>query len=180
MTRVDGVAKLLIRQPLPRDIDDLEPVQLFLVRALANVDHELVVQHSFGDLGGGVCVVRGIGMKGIGENGVVVGQPLADRDGALLTVQHLIGAVLVLRPVHDVQREVMEDGIHDRRPLFVVVDELPLIGGTDVEQPPVGHDLPALVVVAVAVEDLADGDLMEFYFHVFFSLLVFSDILSCH
>ena len=50
----------------------------------------------------------------------------------------------------------MEDGIHDRRPLLVVVDKLPLVGRTDVEQTAVGPDLPALVVVAVAVKDLTE------------------------
>ena len=157
--RVNGVAKLLVRELLAGDVDRLEPAQLLLVRPLADIDHERVAEEAVA-----------LGVREVREKAHVVGEVarrvLAERDRALLAVHHLEGAVAALRPVHDVEREAVHDGVDHGLALPVPVDELALVGGADVEPAAVADD--ALVaLVGVVLNEVADGDFMQFDVHVF-------------
>ena len=69
--------------------------------------------------------------------------------GSFSKYSSLEGAVAALRPVHDVQREAVHDGIDHGLALLVLVDEFALVGGADVEAPVISDDaLVAVVGVA--------------------------------
>ena len=140
-TRVDGVAQFLVREFLAGDVDRLEPAELLLVRPLADVDHERVIEEAVA-----------LRVREVREKAHVVGEVarrvLAERDRALLAVHHLEGAVAALRPVHDVERESVHDGVDHGLALPVLVDELALVGGADVELAAVADDA---LVAAVGI-----------------------------
>ena len=54
----------------------------------------------------------------VDRDGEVTVDVLADGDGALLAVDHLVGAVVGDDPVHDVQGEALADGLDDGIPLL--------------------------------------------------------------
>ena len=58
----------------------------------------------------------------------------------------------------------LRDGVDDRVALLVLVDELALVGRTDVQLAAVADDA-ILFVVLVALRELADSDLLEFDLH---------------
>ena len=89
---------------------------------------------------------------------------LTDGDGALLAVNDLEVATLPDGPIHDIQWEVLDDGDDDRIPLLVFVDELPLIGGTDVQLVAIA-DHPGFPVVLVAIRQFTNCDFFQFDFH---------------
>ena len=155
--RVDGVAQLLVRELLARDVDRLEPPQLFLVRPLADVDHQRIREEALP-----------LRIREVREEPHVVGKvarrELAQRNRPLLPVHHLERAVLPPRPVHHVEREAVHHRVDDRLALLVLVDELALVGRTDVQLPAVADD--ALVAPVLVVRDqVADDNLVKFDIH---------------
>jgi hypothetical protein len=89
---------------------------------------------------------------------------LAEGDGALLAVHHLVRAFVGDHPVHDVQRKALADGVDDGIPFLVVVNELALVLGTDVESAAVTDDT-LLGAVEIALSDLTDGDFVQLDLH---------------
>ena len=154
---VDGVAQFLLREPLARYVDGLEPLQPLAVAAPADVDHERVAEDD-----------RLLVALEVVEVAAVVREyardVLAQRDAALLPVDDFVAAVVAHRPVHDVEREAVRHRVYDRVALPCVVDELSLVGRPDVEPPAVAAHA-ALGVVLVAFGQLSDGDFVEVDVH---------------
>ncbi|WKZ81367.1 MAG: hypothetical protein QY327_05565 [Fimbriimonadaceae bacterium] len=84
---VDRVAQFLVGQLLARDVDDLEPVELFLVRALADVDLELVVKDLLLPDGGEVAEEVG---RLVDLDSEVAHDVLAEANRALLPVHEFV------------------------------------------------------------------------------------------
>lgn len=76
----------------------------------------------------------------IEHEGEVASVVLAERDCTLLTVEYFERPVVVDNPVEDVEGESLEDGLDHRVALFVLVDELALVGRADVEPAVVAED----------------------------------------
>ena len=159
---VGGVAQLLLGQFDALHVDDAEPCQAFVVAALADVDHQLVVQNLvFGRLSQVV--------EGEMVNREVTLDILAKADRALLPVHDFEGAVFVFHPIHDVEREALANAVDDGVAFIGVIDEFALIFGADVE-PEVIAEHALFVVVDVVFGDIADGDFLQVDFHFAASL----------
>ena len=100
----------------------------------------------------------------IDGDGEVTVDVLAEGDSPLLAVHHLVGVLLGDDPVHDVQREAVANGVDDRVPLLVVVHELALVLGADVE-PPAEADDALLGAIEVALGNLPNRNLLEVDLH---------------
>ncbi len=79
---VNGVAQFLCREFLARDVDRAEPFELLAVGAAAHVDHEFVVEDRILLIALEIVEVATV-------EGEVPVDVLTERDGALLTVDHL-------------------------------------------------------------------------------------------
>ena len=161
---VNGIAELLVREFLPGDVHDLEPVQLLGVRPLAEIDHQLVVQ----DLR---LLVIGEGVEILFADGEVVVEVLANGYGPLLAVEDLEVPVFFLHPVHDVEGEAVADGVDDFFALPAGIDEFALVFGAHVQAAAVSHNTLFLGVL-VAGEEVADGDFVKFYGHFFRRIMI--------
>ena len=73
-------------------------------------------------------------------------------------------AVLLLNPVHHVEREPAHHGTDHRITVLLLVDELPLVLGTDVEPPALPRNA-ALGIVHVSIDQLANRNLLQLYLH---------------
>ena len=89
---------------------------------------------------------------------------LANRNRALLAVHHLERAVLLLRPVHDVQRKTTHHGADHRVAVLLLVDELTLVLGTYVEPSAIPRNA-TLGIVHVILHQLANRNLLQFNPH---------------
>ena len=162
---VDSVQQLLVQQLFSGNVDDSEPVQLLFVRSLAEIDRQLVVQEFFFVLIGQRREIECVHF--LVHNVEAVGEVLANRQGALLPVNHFKMAVFAHAPVHDIERETFQDGIYDRLLLFQVVPELTLIGRADVQLAAIALHA-GIDVVAIAVYQVTDGYGLQFYLHILF------------
>ena len=157
---VQGIAALLLLQHFAGNVDNLEPVQLLLVGPLADIHPQRVVQESL--LGGGAQVVEvhhveaACGRKDTGRDGRV-DDVATDGDDPLLAVQHLEGVVGAADKVHDVQRELVHHRVDHGRLLLLIVDEFPLVLGTDIQAAGHGRDAARGVVFVVLGDQVADG-----------------------
>lgn len=126
-TRVHRIQNFLIGQGCAGDIDALEPLPALLIRPLADVDKQLVVEdfillrlRQVEE----ILVVDTIATRAILEEG----------EGALLTVhQFIFSGVGVLHPVHDAQRHGFLNSVHNQIALLVVIHEGPLVVRSDTE-----------------------------------------------
>ena len=158
---IDGVAHFLRGEFLARDVDPLKPLDLLLVIAAAEIDRQLVVEE--------LLLTRILRPVEPTEVPLLVGEVvveiLADGNRALLPVHDLVPAVVAHDPVHRVQRKAVHDRINDKQPVLLVVNELALIGRTDVQLAVVAVN--ALVaLVAVTRDQVAHLDLMKRDFHL--------------
>lgn len=99
-------------------------------------------------------------MLAVDVDRVVAGGVTAEVDGALLAVENLEAAVLVDRPIHDVEREPFADRVS----LLGIVDELALVFRSDVELAVVADDA-FLVVVAAVLRNIEGRDLFRLDFY---------------
>ena len=156
--RINGIAKLLHCQLFARNIDDSEPIKFFLVRTLADIDHQLVFEN-----------LRLFGARQIVKsqmvNGKIALHILADADCALLSVKQLIAAIVAFYPIHDVQRELLVDGSDNFITLLVFVDKLTLKGRANIQLAAVSHNA-VFGAVYVAVYHISYRNFMEFNFHL--------------
>lgn len=97
-------------------------------------------------------------------------EKLANREGALLPVNHFVLVVADNAPVHDVEGESLHDGVDDGLLLFEVVAEFALIGWPDVEPPAIPDDA-GIGVVEVSVNQVADWYGFQFDLHGLFFIL---------
>jgi hypothetical protein len=88
-----------------------------------------------------------------------------------LSIDHFIGSVGPDGPVHDVKREVLGERIADLVALLVVVDELALVGWSNIELATLSANT-ALRVVFVVLNQITGMDLLEFNLHHSLSLLI--------
>ena len=66
-------------------------------------------------------------------DGEVAFHILADGNGALLTVEHLKRSVILLHPVHDVERKALAQRVDNGIALGILVHKFPLILRSDIE-----------------------------------------------
>ena len=131
-------------------------------RSLAEVDHQLVVKELLLHVGELAVEVFCREVKlSPREVAVVV---LAKRNRPLLSVHHLECSVGVLDPVHDIERKALHHGGDHGIALLLLVDELALIGGSDVEQSAAAPHA-ALRVIDISVDKVAYLYSMQLDFH---------------
>ena len=163
---IHRVAQLLFGECLTRNIDGAEPLELLAVGAATDVDLQRVVED--------LLLLVGLQVVEIAEvEGEVTVDVLADADGALLPVNDFETGFATIPvatcgrdvrepsvahgPIHHVEREALRERVDDGIALFVLVDELALIGWAHVKAATIcAHSV--FVVVHVSLRELADGD----------------------
>ena len=90
---VYGVAQLLVVEFFAGYVDGFKPVELFLVVALAEVNHKFIIEYLVLFHIGKVMDIEGVERK-------TACHILANAYGALLSVQHFVGIVGIFNPVH--------------------------------------------------------------------------------
>ena len=109
---IHGVPHLLRREFQPGDVYHLEPVYLLRRLALAEVNHELVVEElplDVFELPVEILRAEPADAAEVAPREIAV-EVLAKRNRPLLAVHHLERAVRVLRPVHHIERESAHHG----------------------------------------------------------------------
>ena len=100
-----------------------------------------------------------------------MGEELADREGALLAVNHFKRAALAHAPIHDIERKTLQDGFDDGLLLLQIISKLALIGRADV-QPSAVPLHTCIGIIAIAVYQFANAYGLQFYLHIRFLYLL--------
>ena len=129
------IAQFLVGESLASNVDGLEPVKFLAGLASAEVHHQFVAEYPLLNVRLQIAEVHLLCVDG---HAVDARHILADADGALLSVHHLVGAVGVGGPVHHIQWKTLQHSVDNGLPLFVLVDEFPLVGRTYVQFAAVG------------------------------------------
>ena len=121
----------MIKKFLAGDIDNSEPIELLFVATLAEIDRQFIVEELllliFGQGREIKCpTVRVFNIESMSTE-------LANRQGALLTINHLEITVFADTPIHDVKREALQNSIDDCLLLFHIITKLALIRRSDVQ-----------------------------------------------
>ena len=95
------VEKFLLGQSFPCDVDSTEPIKPFLVRSLADIDKNLIVE-DLCLLGVGE-IVEILRVPVLVSDGEITIDELAERNRPLLPVQDLESPILVLAPIHYIE-----------------------------------------------------------------------------
>lgn len=164
LARIDGIAQLLVGQFLASYVDGLEPLQFFAVRTAAKIDHKAIVENA-------LLLVRLEVVEIAHIEREDTRNVLADTDCALLSVNHFVGAVIAHRPIHDVEREVFDNGIDYGIALLVLIDKFALVFGADIEATAIAYDT-FVVVVGITCDKVADGYFVKFDIHWFYFLIL--------
>ena len=128
---VDCIQQFLVKKFFSGNIDDSEPIKFFFVGSFAEINGQFIVKESLLFI---LCESREIQCSTVRVFYVeAMSAKLANRQGALLTVNHLEVAVFADTPIHDVQRKTLQYGIDDCLLLFHIITKLALIRRSDVQ-----------------------------------------------
>ena len=152
-TGIDGVPQLLVGQLDAGDVDDFEPFEFLAVVAVAHIDEQLVVEYPLLLVVGEVVEIHLI-------DGELTLDILTERYRPLLTVEDFEPAVAVLvlsspAPIHHIEGKPLRDGPDYLIPLLRLVDELTLVGRSDIEATVEPEDA-AFFLVDIALDHITD------------------------
>ena len=166
------IAKFLVCQFLTSYIDGFKPLEFFAVGTATDINLQFIVENLLLLVGLQVVKIAEIESK-------ITVHILANGNGALLAVNDFVGTVFPNCPIHHIQRKTLCERVDDGVALFLLIDELALVGRSHIQAAAIGSHA-ILVVVFVACRQLTDSDFVKFNLHDLSVLVVCFRVFCCH